>query len=280
MKKRILIYCLSVITALGLVSCDINDWDDDDRYYDDDPPAAPTGLVVYNGDGRVDIVWNYNRENDVAGYNVFYAYSYNGKYTLLGSTEDNYFIDYGAENGVRYYYAVEAYDYNGNISELSYEEVYSTPRPEGYNQAIYDYLDFPNKGAYSFTTFTAVPVDDNNADFLYDRDFEGQPYLFVLDDSDIRDMGRTNNIYDIEYAPSGGWSSTKDAVAIPGHTYVIWTWDNHYAKVRVKEISGERIVFDWAFQLVEGEKQLKPSPVPAERSPQQITRKSTREAAN
>jgi hypothetical protein len=42
-----------------------------------------------------------------------------------------------------------------------------------------------------------------------------------------------------------------------GHTYVIWTWDNHYAKVRIKAISNERLVFDWAYQLLEGEQQLK-----------------------
>ncbi|MCB0748236.1 MAG: hypothetical protein KDC90_12320, partial [Ignavibacteriae bacterium] len=45
--------------------------------------------------------------------------------------------------------------------------------------------------------------------------------------------------------------------ALIGHTYVIWTWDNHFAKVRVKAITGDRVVFDWAYQLLEGEPQLK-----------------------
>ena len=32
--------------------------------------------------------------------------------------------------------AVAAYDFNGNESELSYDVIYSTPRPEGFNQPI------------------------------------------------------------------------------------------------------------------------------------------------
>jgi hypothetical protein len=277
MKNRVIIYCLAIFTAIGLISCNTNDPD----YYDNTPPAAPSGVTVYNGDNTVLITWDYNRENDVDGYNVYYATSYNGKYTRIGYTKNNYFNDDGAQNGEKYYYAVEAYDFNGNISDLSYEEAYATPRPQG-SGSISDYIDSPSSGAFSFTTYTAVPVEDNNADVLFDRDNNGNPYLFVYTDSDIQDMGRTNDIYDIPYAPGSGWSSTKDAVAIVGHTYVIWTWDNHYAKVRIKEMTtgqGGRIVFDWAFQLVEGEKQLKPVPVPAERSPRKFDRQNSRKAA-
>ena len=72
---------------------------------------------------------------------------------------------------------------------------------------------------------------------------------------------------DIPFAPTSGWSPTKDAVATVGHTYVIWTWDNHFAKIRISQITNERVVFDWAYQLVEGERQLKPSATLGEREP-------------
>jgi hypothetical protein len=78
-------------------------------------------------------------------------------------------------------------------------------------------------------------------------------------------MGPTNDIYDIPFAPNTGWSSTSDEIAKVGHTYVIWTWDNHFAKIRVKAITGERIVFDWAYQLLEGNHELKLKAVPDER---------------
>jgi hypothetical protein len=70
-------------------------------------------------------------------------------------------------------------------------------------------------------------------------------------------MGPTVDIYDIEIAPVSGWSTVKFVEAILGHTYVIWTWDNHFAKVRISSMTDERVVFDWAYQLVEGEPLLK-----------------------
>ncbi|QQS34869.1 MAG: hypothetical protein IPM56_11420 [Ignavibacteriales bacterium] len=260
MKNKILY--LSILTTLFLFNaCDIND-----SYFDYTPPAEPRNIVVLNGDNRVDLYWDDNREGDLAGYNVYYAYSYDGKYTLIGSTSSNYFIDDGASNGLTLYYAVTAYDYNGNESELSVDVVYATPRPEGFNQAIFDFRRFPDNSGYSFSDYLVVPFDDNDADFFFEN-YQGTFYLDVYNDTDIRDMGPTNDIYDIPFAPTSGWSSTKDEIARVGHTYVIWTWDNHYAKIRVKAITGDRIVFDWAYQLVEGNRELKLKAVPDERGP-------------
>lgn len=241
--------------AILFTSCDVNDTD-----YN--PPNPPTGIEVLNGDSRVDITWNSNRESDLAGYNVYYSYTYDGKYTLIGSTENNYFIDDGAVNGNTYYYAVTAYDYNGNESDLSHDVIYSTPRPEGLNRTVFDYINYPGSSGFTFNDYSVVPYDDQSTDFFFEN-YNGTFYLDVWDDTDIQDMGSTSDIYDIPYAPSDGWiplvqgENIKYVEAIVGHTYVIWTWDNHYAKVRIKNITGERMVFDWAFQLVEGEPQLK-----------------------
>lgn len=253
MKKTILISVLLLSTFI-FTSCNVND-----SYYEDyTPPAPPTGIQVLNGDQRVDISWNHNRENDLAGYNVYYSYSYSGKYTLIGSTSNNYFIDFGAGNGEKYYYAVTAYDFNGNESELSYDVVYAVPRPEGFNQSIFDYRRFPSNAGYSFSQYSVVRYDDQSADVFFEN-YQGTYYLVVWDDTDIQDMGYTNDIYDIPYAPVSGWSPSKDVIAKVGHTYVIWTWNNHFAKIRVKNITPDRIVFDWTYQLVEGEPMLKPS---------------------
>ncbi len=253
MKKTYTITVL-LFLLLGITSCDNQNMNE---YYDNVPPSAPTGVQVLNGDNRVDLSWNNNRERDVAGYNVYYSTAYDGKYKLIGSTKNNFYIDDGAKNGVLNYYAVTAYDYNNNESELSSDVAYATPRPEGFNQSIFDYNQFPNNSGYSFTTYSAVAYDDSSyTDFFFDI-YNGTPYLDVYKDTDIKDMGATTDIYDIAFAPESGWSSTKDAVAIEGHTYVIWTWDNHFAKIRVKTITRDRIVFDWAFQLVKGNPQLK-----------------------
>jgi len=258
MKTKYLL--LTLLIPLLLVGCKENDF----YYFDYDPPVPPSGLTVLNGDQRVDIFWDAGRDDDLAGYNVYYSYDYDGEYYLLGSTKRTKFIDYGANNGTKYYYAVAAYDYNGNESELSYDLAYATPRPEGFNQTVFDYLHFPNNSGYSFRKFKVVPFDNLDADFFFEN-YNGTYYLDVWDDTDIRDMGKTVDIWDIPEAPIGGWSNTKDAIAHIGNTYVIWTWDNHFAKIRISAITSERIVFDWAYQTVEGDPQLKTAKYGTER---------------
>ena len=251
-----LIKLFAAITILVyLTGCDVNE---PEYVIDTTPPVPPTGIKVYVGDNRIDLTWFDNREADLAGYNIYFSYSYNGTYENIGSSPYNYFIDEEAVNGNKYYYAVTAYDYNGNESDLSKDVIYATARPEGFNQAIFDFRRFPNNSGYSFAIYSVVAYDSLDTDFFFEN-YQGTFYLDVWDDTDIQDMGPTNDIYDIPFAPTSGWSTTKDAIAKVGHTYVIWTWNNHYAKIRVSNITNDRVVFDWAYQLVEGEKQLKPS---------------------
>ncbi len=261
MLKKI-ITPLILIVVVGFYGCD------DDRYIDTTPPAPPVNVDTYVADGEVEIIWDHNRESDLAGYNIYYSYAYNDPYTLIGSTGSNVnrFVDFDVNNGVKYYYAVAAYDLNGNESELSYDEVYGVPRPEGMNQSVFDYIKFPASAGYDFSEYQIGSynevTDDYSADFFFEN-FEGTFYLNVWDDSDIQSMGSTNNIYDIIYAPLTGWvplvegENVKYIEARVGHTYVVYTWDNHFAKVRINAITNERVIFDWAYQLIEGERQLK-----------------------
>jgi hypothetical protein len=258
--KKVLLSIAVFINLLLLPACNINDpnHNNHNNNYDNTPPALPTGIQVLNGDNRVDLSWIKNRESDLAGYNIYYSTSYYGKYTLLGSSTVNFYIDDGASNGVLNYYAITAFDQSGNESDLSKDVAYATPRPEGFNQAIFDYRKFPNTAGYSFSTYSVVASDSSLSNVFFEN-YNGKFYLDVHTNSDILDAGPTNDIYDIASAPTSGWSPTHDTTAIIGHTYIIWTYDNHYAKVRVKNITNERIVFDWAYQLVPGNTQLKPS---------------------
>jgi len=234
---------------------------------DTSPPSAPTNVRTVVGDNEVDILWDYNKEPDVAGYNVYYASSFQGKYNLLGSTTKNFYVDSDAKNGELWYYAVVAYDFSGNESELSYDKVYGAPRPEGMNQSVFDFRNFPSTSGYDFSEFAVVPFNVNNnqfsADFFFEND-SGSFYLNVWTDTEIQDMGATSDIYDIPYAPITGWvplisgDNVKYVTAKAGHTYVVFTWDNHFAKIRIKTITTERAIFDWTYQLIEGEQQLKP----------------------
>ncbi len=230
----------------------------DVSHIDTTPPKAPVGLIAFAEDNRVYLEWKYNYENDVAGYKVWVSSSFNGRYSYIGATVNNYFYDRRSQNGVTYYYAVSAYDYDGNESPLSSNEAFATPRPEGYGIAITDYRTKPNTAGYDFSTFTVGPYNDNYSDMFFEY-YHGEYYMNVWDDTDIKDMGPTNSLYDIIKAPSGGWSATKDVKLFVGRTYVVWTHNDHYAKFRVISLSSSRVIFDWSYQLQRSNPYLKKS---------------------
>ena len=95
------------------------------------------------------------------------------------------------------------------------------------------------------------------------ENYEGTYYLNVWEEADIQDMGATDDILDITVAPVDGYiplvdgENVKYTIAQIGHTYIVWTVDNHYAKLRIASITPERMVFDWAYQIAEGERSLK-----------------------
>jgi hypothetical protein len=233
---------LTVIATFALSGC-VNGINHPDM----SPPGPPSGLSTATGDNFIELFWKKNPERDVAGYNVFVSSSYDGRYELIGSSETPYFLDKDAVNGNVYYYAVTAYDYDGNESELSKDVAYDIPRPEGYDIQLSDYHLYPATAGYDFSSYAVVPYDDDNAD-MYLENYNGIVYMNVRTDTDIQDMGPTSSILDVSEAPTSGWSSTHDVQLKAGHTYVVWTWDDHFAKFRVHSLSTTRMLFDWAYQ--------------------------------
>ena len=263
MKTRILTTVLVLTAALALTSCKhhIND------YYDDLAPLSPANVKVLALDYEVEISWDRSPDSDVAGYNVYSSYEFDGHYTLIGNTKNTYFIDggnNGPDNGVKYFYAVTAYDYEGNESDLSDTYVYGIPRPEGHNVTLFDFNVDKTKGGFDFSEYRIVNYDDQNNDLFFEK-YDGKYYLNVWDDSDIKDMGPTRDITEITLAPVSGYvplipgDNIKYTEVLERHTYIIKTWNNHFAKVRITQIAADRIIFDWAYQLLENERMLKGS---------------------
>jgi hypothetical protein len=223
---------------------------------DSGAPSAPTGLWTQTGANFIQLSWDRNPESNVAGYNVYVNSSYQGKYQFLASTQNTSYIDRGAVNGTSYFYAVTAYDNEGMESDLSKDVAYDIPRPEGYGVQLTDYRTLPQSAGYDFSAYSVLAYNDKNADVWYEF-FNGTSYLDVNTDSDIEDMGPTQSILDIGQAPTAGWSTTHDVLVSPGHTYVVRTWDGHYAKLRVSSRAADHVVFDWAYQLQQSNLLLK-----------------------
>jgi hypothetical protein len=225
---------------------------------DTTPPPPPQGIVSISLDEAVELQWLPSQADDVQGYNVWVSDSYDGSYSLIASVSTTNFIDAGINNGETYYYAVSAYDYDDNESSLSKDVVYDTPRPEGYNVILSDYRTFPNSAGYDFSQFTTLSYDDVNADFFFEN-ASGKFNFIIWDDNDncgIQDMGYTSTLDDISYSPIHGWAPSNTVEAILGHTYIVRTWNDHYAKVRVTDVNTSRVVFDWAYQTAAGNTEL------------------------
>ena len=227
---------------------------------DDSPPAIPSAIRTISLDDAVQIEWAPNRESDLAGYHIWVSDQYDGRYSMIGTAREPMYVDYDARNGFKYYYGITSFDYEGNESDMSHDVAYDTPRPEGFGVRLYDYTAFPSTAGYDFSTYSIGQYDDDFTDVFF-QNFSGRFYLNVWDDTDIQDMGYSSSLDEISVAPESGWSPSKYAEAIEGHTYVVWTWDDHYAKVRVRGITSNSVIFDWAYQTSPGNPELKRAPM-------------------
>jgi hypothetical protein len=233
-------------------------------------PAAPQSVVSTTGDRTVWLNWLPNTEEDVAGYRIYEGPCASGPecpYTFIGMTTGTSYSINGLANGVTRFFAVAAVDYAGNESELSYEDVFDTPRPEGFGLRLMNADDDPDLSGYDFSRYSVVPFDDEETDIFFA--FDGSIHLMfaAYEDTDIQGAGWVETLDEIDWAPENGWSPTGTTELIPGHAYVVWTYDNHFAKFRVVSLSPERVVLDWAYQVATGNPELRARPVREEGQP-------------
>ncbi|MFC1556846.1 hypothetical protein ACFL5L_02550 [candidate division KSB1 bacterium] len=248
----------------------------------DYPPAAPTDVYSITGDGEATLVWNPNNEPDLDIYAVYSCEEEFGRYELEGTTDNTYYTVY-FPNGITRYLAVAAVDFIGNESELSYSTVWDTPRPEGYNLTVfallYDSLNTnSSRCAVDFSDYNSQMVQalDNPSNDIYIDNFEGTLYINAYaEDTDIALFGVTSYLSDVDYIDPEQyeWAEEGYFFLAEDYSYVVWTWDNHFAAIRVLEVYPDRAVLAWAYQIEEGNPQLKISGIPGIENEQQRTRK-------
>jgi len=232
--------------------------------YDNLEPSAPRGVNSYTGDGYVLLTWFANPEPDVVGYDVYRStVDCSGPYTYVASTTGTDFIDYGVSNGNTYFYAIAAYDLDDFQSDLSYECIHDTPRPEGVVR-LYDFNAFPNDAGFDFFTQTRVRWDASNSDIYFEYFVNNQTfYINASALTDIQDYGYADTLADVGWAPSDGWSQLGYAEAILGHVYILRIWNTsvtsfRYAKVRVNQLGPDNVLLEWAYQLDWENQELRP----------------------
>ena len=226
------------------------------------PPAAPRGVFTVTGDQQATLYWYANTEGDIAGYRIYTAPLDNGPdgpyfrvgTAVVGSTS---FVITGLANGVTKYLAVSAVDNAGNESDLSFDTVFDTPRPAGFGATLANFVNGVAGAGWDFSAYSTTASDNLATDIFYG--YNGTIYQMFARDvmTDIQDMGWASHLDAIDYAPPQGWSPTGTVELIPGHCYVVWTRDDHYAKFRVTSLAPAAVVFDWAYQTDPGNGELR-----------------------
>ncbi len=232
-----------------------------------DTLPAPSGVFTITGDGQVEVFWDEIQDNDVDGYRVYRSIAADGPYTTLGSSPEGYYLDDNVSNGVTYYYAVAAYDQHNDESDLSYELVHDTPRPEGTNLVVYDEDDLAGVDFSGWNDVMVLPWDDPYADMYLFWDADSEHYAMrsttvLIDEvyygTDLQPAGYVDSLDELDWAPEGGWSTNSDDVVIlrSGHAYWVWTWETNFAKFRVQTVGEDFVVLDWAYQTAAGNPEL------------------------
>lgn len=260
---------LAIGIALTLLLSGCRDNDRVIAVRDVTPPAAPRGLRSVTGDGRVTLHWLDNTESDVAGYKVYVsdcARGANCPYEYVLTTGGTSAVVPSLVNGVTQYFAVAAYDRAGNESllsgDLALEDVFDTPRPAGSGLNLGAASAEPAISGVDFSAY-GLPAfrqawDGADVDVFYDLVAGSHTMFAAFTDTDIQDAGYALSLDAVDWAPDAGWSPSGSVQLIPGHNYLVWTHDNHYAKLRVTAVSGSpaRISLDWAYQTDPGNPEL------------------------
>ena len=245
-----LVLALTALALFLVTGCH----DDGNTYYvDRTPPVEPRGLFSVTGDGRVDLYWISNTEEDLAGYRVYWNDSPTGAYEYMATTTNAHYTDLEVTNGTTYYYAVTAYDRDGNESELSFETVSDTPRPEGFDLTLYDRYG-PNytQSGYDFSMYQRLAWNSDYTDIYYAY-VDGLHVMYAWNPypewptTDIQDAGY-RDLDEADDAPPYGWTTDHLVILTEGHSYFVWTRTNNYAKFYVKQIGAGFVVLDWAYQ--------------------------------
>lgn len=258
--KKIFLMLLPILGSAFIFSgCD------DDVYIvrpDYTPPSVPKGIYSITADEAVYLFWEENDEPDFKEYRIYRRVEGDDYYYRIAITRIAEYVDWDVENGNTYFYAVTARDKHGNESDFS-DIAFDTPRPEGFDWRMYDYFHKPSLSGFDFSKPEVLHWQDDSADIYleYDDDLETFFLWVANNQTDIQDFGYTDDLDDVDWSPLKGWSNVGWVEVIEGHSYIIWTANDHYAKLRVNEIVDDiKIYFDWAYQVDGGNQELAPRP--------------------
>jgi hypothetical protein len=211
-----------------------------------------------NLDGYVQICWYPNPEDDIVGYDIWKNDELYGTYEWIGTVDAEipnpftYCFEYDSPNGDQFFYAVSAYNEANLLSDLSYEEVTGTPRPEGFLR-LYDASVHSDSCGYDFSSLSNIAQEctDPSTDIAFDSTGGVNMFIVRMPSVMIQDYGYTYSFDDINLAPELGWSPTGMVEVIESHCYMLRLGESdgqHYVKIWIYAVEDGYTDLWWAYQ--------------------------------
>jgi hypothetical protein len=246
------------------------------------PPPVPDAPRVIALDGANYVTWG-TAARSASDFSHYRVYQDAGSTSyLLGETDSEGFLDLLVTNGSTYVYFVTAVDTHGHESAGSARAA-GTPRPDFHGEWIYDHFDRPTASGFRFpddeSTDPIVAGTNPSRDFRVERDAGGAWWLVPNVSASVAvypvgfattalkcGVAADAGCVDVSVAPSSGYT-TAAVRLLPQTSYVIRIGSGqsaHYGVIRVVfqgfDQNGHAImIFDWAFQLQPGNRNLAPS---------------------
>ena len=244
------------------------------------PPPVPTATAVIALDGAAYFTWGANARSvgDFSHYRVYQDAS--GTTYLLGDTDSEGFLDLLAANGTTYAYFVTSVDAQGHESGGSVSAS-GTPRPDFTAEIMWDFFAVPAQSGFRFQADeSTLAVGDGSVggdwDFRLETDVNGW-WLVPNTGTEFYDAGFTTALKcgvgadasctDVSLAPSTGYTAADVNLAVES-TYVVRITlggVTNYGAIRVTHLGYDQnadpiMIFDWAYQLQAGNRNLAPPP--------------------
>jgi fibronectin type 3 domain-containing protein len=162
---------------------------------DKTPPSPPSGLTVYfAGDGMIILIWNRNKEADIAGYKIYRTTDTTLGFMQIAKVDETSFTDKNLNYDSTYFYYVTAFDLSGNESRpssiVSGKPVNRTPpvRPVGLYVEAHNDLD----GVYIYLSWLRNPDGDIKGYKIFRDEIRN------FEPTDVNLIGFTNNNFFID----------------------------------------------------------------------------------
>jgi hypothetical protein len=123
----------------------------------------------------------------------------------------------------------------------------SAPQRKLIQAELDDCVENPQKAGYDFEGGNVVSCEDSTVDIYFSHAPNDTTYFLVPQDTDIKDIGKRNSLSEVRGFRPRNWSPNHAVPIVAEHVYVVWTYQDDFYLVRVRDVRQDHVAFDWVW---------------------------------